>query len=308
MDRTPLESLLLDRQPETLLLIPPPGNHGDTLIHTGLRKRLDELGIPYTRFGRELGVDAVDVVGDVTLTGADYTNGRTLARLALAAPIWVRYKLLGDFDTIYIHGGGSFNDLWGGAVQAFRTATAMFDTDVIVGPHSCLFEDSDPAALFRGVSNDVFLFCRERYSYDAMTDALADCSTVCVHLSPDTALYLDRSDLLAGGGTEDYTLLAFRSDQESVGSHATPDVEGATTIEEDISDTRDSLAGFVEAVARARRVYTDRLHVATLAVILEKPVTFYGNAYHKNRGVYEYSLSGYDRIEFVDPSAETADP
>jgi hypothetical protein len=31
-------------------------------------------------------------------------------------------------------------------------------------------------------------------------------------------------------------------------------------------------------------------------------VTLYANAYHENVGVYEYSLSEYEDVEFVDPT------
>ena len=60
---------------------------------------------------------------------------------------------------------------------------------------------------------------------------------------------------------------------------------------------RGSLTDFVSTVENAEEVFTDRLHVAILGSILGKKVTLYGNVYHKNRGVWEYSLR--DTVNFV---------
>lgn len=302
MADTALESLLMDRQPETLLLVPPAGNHGDALLRLGFRTRIETLGIPSTRFGTLLGLDVVDFVGGANPFDVDYGDVRSVGCSSVAALAWARHRLHADFDTIYIHGGGNFNEIWGDGIGCFRAAASLFDCDIIVGPQSYLFEDTDPADIFRDVSNEVYLFCRERYSYEVLNGSVSDLDHVDVALSPDTAFYLGKADLIAGDGTEEYVLVAFRGDRESSGSHEVNVPGGEEVVDEDISDTRDSLADFIEAVARAKRVYTDRLHVATLAAILEKPVTLYGNVYHKNIGVYEYSLSDYDHVEFVDPA------
>ena len=63
---------------------------------------------------------------------------------------------------------------------------------------------------------------------------------------------------------------------------------------------RGRLEDFVSAVANADRIFTDRLHVAILAHTLGKEATLYDNRYHKNRGVYEYSLRKNRKIRFVE--------
>ena len=55
---------------------------------------------------------------------------------------------------------------------------------------------------------------------------------------------------------------------------------------------------FVAAIESSNGVYTDRLHVAILAAILGKKTSLYPNSYHKNRGVFEYSLSNYPNVVF----------
>jgi len=65
---------------------------------------------------------------------------------------------------------------------------------------------------------------------------------------------------------------------------------------EDISK-RGSLTDLVSTIVNTRRVHTDRLHVAILGSIVGKETTLYGNRYHKNHGVYRYSLKG--KVSFV---------
>lgn len=300
MTRTPLASFLADRQPETLLTVPPAGNHGDALLQSGFRAMATDLGVPIRRLGTVLGTDLTGLIDDVNPRNASLSHPTSLVRAAIAAGLWALNGARTDVDTVYIHGGGNFNELWGDGVGCFEVATRFFEGDIVVGPQSCQFERTDPRSLFVDVSNEVHLFCRERYSYELMDEAVSDLPHVTAHLSPDTALYYEREDLVRGSGTEEYTLLAFRGDRESAGSRDVDCGGDTATVEEDISVTRDSLSAFVEAVARAERVHTDRLHVGVLATILGKPTTLYANAYHKNRGVYEYSLSGYEHVEFVE--------
>jgi len=300
---TALDRFLCRNRGEKMLLVPPAGNHGDALLHAGFRKRAREIGVPFTGFGDLPVGNVLDVIGDANPADPNYGNPRSVVQSAAAAALWAGHRAFPDFDAIYIHGGGNFNEIWGGGVGCFRTAATLFDCDIVVGPQSFLFETTDAANVLHGVGNDVRLFCRERYSYRDVDDAVGGLDNVDVELSPDTALYFERADLIDNDGTEEYTLIAFREDRESLGPHEVDLPDGTTTRREDVSDTTASLAGFVGAVARAERVYTDRLHVGILAAILGKPVTLYANAYHKNVGVYEYSLSGYDHVEFVDPTA-----
>jgi len=57
---------------------------------------------------------------------------------------------------------------------------------------------------------------------------------------------------------------------------------------------------FVNLIEGSRMVFTDRLHVAILAVILGKDTILYPNSYYKNKGVYEFSLSKYPNLKFVE--------
>lgn len=65
-----------------------------------------------------------------------------------------------------------------------------------------------------------------------------------------------------------------------------------------------SASTLLRALARYERVETDRLHIGIGAALLGRPVRLHANAYHKIRGIYEYSLRDDPRfgplVEFVD--------
>lgn len=68
----------------------------------------------------------------------------------------------------------------------------------------------------------------------------------------------------------------------------------------DISDpTLFSRKTYVDSIAGAGVVVTNRLHVALPSAILGKPTWLVESGYHKLRGVYEQSLTGLTNLTFV---------
>ena len=123
-----------------------------------------------------------------------------------------------------------------------------------------------------------------------------------ISVSPELALYLDEDDLKKfiekrNGG---YELIAFRKDKESALEAPTREEIIQMCANPRIADisTQKTLTDFVSTVYNAEYVYTDRLHVAILSKVLGKKVTLFGNRYHKNKGVWEYSLK--DHVEFIE--------
>lgn len=53
-------------------------------------------------------------------------------------------------------------------------------------------------------------------------------------------------------------------------------------------------------LCRYNKIYTTRLHVAILAILLNKPFVFFDNSYGKNRFFYETWLKDLDNIYFID--------
>lgn len=56
----------------------------------------------------------------------------------------------------------------------------------------------------------------------------------------------------------------------------------------------------INFVNRYDTVYTTRLHVAIISVLLDKKAFFFDNSYHKNRALYETWLQDSDNITFIE--------
>jgi exopolysaccharide biosynthesis predicted pyruvyltransferase EpsI len=284
----------------SLLTIQPGGNHGDSLIYEGARRFFDDHGIDTIplrsgRFRDDSPTDpAFTSVAAVYSTLTDRPLRRELA--------YARHRWNTGIDAVYIHGGGNFNDLWGNGVRCLKAVARHLDAPIVVGPQSFHFPETDPTALFAGVDNDVHLLCRERYSLELMRSATEPLGHVRVASNHDTSLYLDAEDLPVEALTDEYSLIALRRDEESATVLLDEPID-APVLVRDISVEEPCYEAFVRSAARARKVYTDRLHGAIVATLLGTEVRLYENAYHKNRGVYESSLEPFSTVEFV-PDAD----
>ena len=292
--RDAFTSFLEEHRGDRICTVTPGGNHGDTLIHMGLVKVLDFLGVEYTCLNLEEAYREKPTMAlKYLLNIAAWRTGLNLGFGLLDIP--------GNTDLILFEGGGYMNDIWYGPVL-LRQVLQRHKKPVAVAPQSYAFRGTD----FMGMlprDRPVTLFSRERYSLEHLSE-MPRPANVSLRLSQDTALYLQEGDLapFVESSSEAHDLVSFRGDKESL----VPAREKTAVKEvcenpriEDVS-VRGSLSNFVSAVANARRIYTDRLHVSILAHILGKEVTLYSNRYHKNRGVYEFSLSGDSKVVFVE--------
>jgi len=272
--------------------ISPGGNHGDTLIHMGLVKKLDEQGYDYSSLNLESLYRGNPVIG-----------GKYLMNIFLwKTGIDAGFRLIEvpeDVELVLFDGGGYMNDVWYGPAL-LRAALRQTEAPLAVGPQSYVFSRTRIADYFMD-GREATLFCRERYSYDHLAGQGLP-PNVQLKVSPELALYLAPEDLreYMKPREERYQLVAMRRDRESaVPERLLQEIEGAcdNPVTRDIS-MEGSLTDFVSWVDNAETVYTDRLHVAILSSILGKDATLYGNRYHKNRGVWEYSLR--DGVRFVE--------
>ena len=260
----------------------------------GLNKKLNEHGIDYTSLNLE------EVYNRDVVSGFKYVLNIAAWKLGLERDFQL-LEIPGDADLILFEGGGYMNDIWYGPVL-LKQILKRHDQPVAVAPQSYWFESKE----FMGHFTDgrpVTLFCRERRSLELL-QGMPRLPNVDIKTSGDTALYLDAEDLrpLIKPAREPYDLICFRKDKESI---IAPErrreiIESSDDpLVEDISKKGD-LGDFISTVVNARQVHTDRLHVAITAHILRKEATLYPNRYHKNRGVYEYSLAGDPEIRFID--------
>jgi len=288
------ESFLAENRDRMIYAVTPGGNHGDTLIHMGLLKKLREARANFRCANLE------EVYGRRRLVGLKYLMNIAAWKMGIDRG----FKLLEvpeEADLILFEGGGYMSDLWYGLVL-LRQMLREHETPIAVAPQSYWFNTTNLMSLFTD-ERPIALFCRERYSFDLLSKMRRP-RNVRVFLSMDTALYLDRRDLegFVSPSSDSYDLVCFRDDRESVLTERMKREiirEADNPLVGDISK-RGTFGDFVSAVANAGRVYTDRLHVAVLAHIFGKETTLYGNRYHKNKGVYEFSLRGDPRMRFVE--------
>jgi exopolysaccharide biosynthesis predicted pyruvyltransferase EpsI len=287
------EEFLREHSGERICTVTPGGNHGDTLIHMGLIKKLDEYDIEYTSLNLE------EAYRRNTATGIKYVLNIAAWRMGLKAGFQL-LKIPSEADLILFEGGGYMNDIWYGPVL-LKQVLKRHDQPIAVAPQSYWFESTDLMGHFED-GRPVTLFCRERRSLELL-QGMSRPENVDIKVSGDTALYIDVEELrpLIKPARGPYDLVCFRKDKESI---ITPEkkreiIESSDApLVEDISKNGD-VGDFISTVANASLVHTDRLHVAIAAHILGKEATLYPNRYHKNRGVYEYSLSGNPEIRFI---------
>lgn len=308
-DHLALDDLLDWHRDDRLVVIEPGGNHGDRLIYEGLEKRLDELGLAYRALRTiDRGPHPRTRLDEVRRTG------RVIRKRFVKHALHVPYVLKAFFsvsppDAVVLQGGGNLND-WDDNYRLFKGLLRHTDeVPVIVAPASYWFVRRDVSKLLEGADQPIHLFCRERYS-SALLENKSLPTNVHVHVSPDTAFYLDSSDLadhcvddLRPAGP-DYDLVAFREGRERlVPSRRKREIleGGRPSVVGDISrKSRYSFGEFVSLAAGAKRVYTDRLHVSILSHLFGTETHLFENIYFKNRGVYKLSLADDDDVRFYD--------
>jgi exopolysaccharide biosynthesis predicted pyruvyltransferase EpsI len=286
------EKYLKYNQDKFMSVITPGGNHGDTLIHMSLMKKLEEYEIEYICFNLE------NLCRDNLLLGAKYLVNIGLWKIGSS----LGFKLIDLPHTtklILFEGGGYMSDIWYGPTLLKQTMERS-SAPVAVGPQSYLFSKTKFHQYFTD-GRPVHLFCREKYSLEH----LEKCSlpgNVSVSLSPELALYLTMEDLedYIEPRSGSYELISLRKDRESAINETTRNKIiqlSENPLIADISMEK-TLTDFISTVYNAEYVYTDRLHVSILSKILGKKATLLGNKYHKNKGVWEYSLR--ESIEFIE--------
>lgn len=284
-----IESLFKKKGCKRVLAVEPGGNPGDGLIYRGWYKMADRLNIKYDIISKDSFGLALPL---------EYTGVKSSVQ-ALAWHVRIRtHQLLRNYDAIYIHGSGGFNDIWNATTYIYAHLGDIFDCPLIVGPQSVYFDETDPHAIFETVSTPVYFFTREKYSFDILKPVVERHENIELNLSPDTALYLDEKDLTVDTDPK-YTLYSFRDDRESCVSDEDLPAENTGKVRrEDIAQVTNTVEEYMQAIASADEVHTDRLHIGVGSSILGKDVTIYDNRYHKNRGIYEYCLSEYPNTKF----------
>jgi hypothetical protein len=255
---TPLADVLARFAGREMLFVEPGGNWGDQLIYRGAEALARRLHVEFTRL----------------------TYEAFLARPADAVPV-------------YVHGGGGFNTFTSGkAPSAFLFALRHYRGTVVLGPTTVDATDGFLEAkllpeLRDRAAGDVVMFTRERTSHAALAGRIPD--DIPLYLDHDTALHCTPDDILDGRprGAR-YDLLALREDDEAPPGGLPLPIDG---VRLDPAYYARSFDHWVRLHALAARIVTNRAHSAMIGAVLNKPTTLSRGSYHKNRSLWEYSLS-----------------
>jgi pyruvyl transferase EpsO len=123
------------------------------------------------------------------------------------------------YDTILLHGGGNFGDLWH-SHQRFRESlvTRFTDRRIVLFPQTVHFRDArhlEEARRAFSAHPDLHLCVRDAESYRIVLEHFPDNRA---HLLPDMAFCIEGLDRRRPAGRRDKWLLLQRTDQEQAGS------------------------------------------------------------------------------------------
>lgn len=251
------------------LFVRPGGNWGDTLIYEGADKLAADHGLSWTTCTSE-----------------------TIAESPLTPD-----------HCIYLHGGGGYNS-WctGRPFRNLKHAVSQNVHLVVQGPqsteatHDSLREPFN-AALATVRCERILFFARESVSGETMRKLELEDRGVELALDHDTALHLTAEDLcrladIPRPPKGRYELTVSRSDNERP-ENDVPMPPRARGVVLDPAYVANSFRQWVRIHLYARSISTNRLHSAIVGSIAGKPVTLGPGSYHKNRSVWEFSLSGH---------------
>lgn len=274
--RADVEDFLCNFAGQKVLFYPNPGNAGDCLILSGTMAAFDRTNIKATIIGQ----------------GAD-VSGRT----------------------IFIGGGGNFIDLYADVRQMIEICHARAERFVLL-PHTIRGNEK----LIASLDGRATLWCRETPSLQHVRNLnpALDCRSghdMAFHCDPlqflndpiimqEASWKLDAD--LAGHGTSLLELSKLdsvrfmRRDCEALDLNCQSDLDVSTAFGEASDDASARVISWclLKTVSVARRIITDRLHVAIAAALLKRPCELLDNAYNKNRSVYEHSLAGFPNLSF----------
>jgi exopolysaccharide biosynthesis predicted pyruvyltransferase EpsI len=265
-----LNSIFQDNRDRPWIFLRNLGNWGDDLLFTGAEVLATRAGVKWTSY---------------------------------ETPEFEKLKIPEDY-CIYLQGGGGFND-WssGRAFENLRHALARNVHLVVQGPMSVggdlQWLTEKFAKSMQSINCHNFrIFAREHYTYEAFAELGIDNSSSIVHLDHDTALSLTRNDVLKLAELIEmpdgnYDLVVMREDPEQpsrtpASARSFPVTSGLII---DPAYEADSFRHWLRLHLFARSITTNRLHSSILGCIAGKRVALGPGSYHKNRSVWEQSLS-----------------
>lgn len=281
--RTDMEMFLNQFAGEQVLFVPNEGNVGDCLIFAATLDVFSKASI---------GVEVVD-------KGADFRN-----------------------RTVFLGGGGNLVGLYRGmreTIEACRDQAAR----IILLPHTI----RGNVDLIQAFDSRATIWCRDlrSFEYVGMLNSSLD-----RRLAHDMAFHCDAAHLLndprcsafgppmlQAGLDRHRTNLDrishlpvvrfMRTDREARSTRIRTDLDVSRAFGRVADAESSKLAAwcFLKTISAAKRVVTDRLHVAIACALLHKECELVDNSYNKNREIYAHSLRRFEWISFSKSAGET---
>lgn len=257
-------SIFLERyKDKQIIYIPNPGNAGDALIVYGTWTLFDKLNLNYT-------------IGNIK---TKYTN-----------------KIL------FYAGGGNLVGLYGNCRDFFKNN--MNNNEIVLLPHTITNEDT----LIKNFNENIIIFCREKISYDYVFNLMQNKNNL--YLSKDMALYTDNLDEYKLNESLESSqvsgeLNCYRTDKEKTkikiplnNNDLSITLKKPGLVDNKIIN-KQVVNSLFNYISKYEIINTNRLHIAIAGCLLNKKVKFYNNSYYKNKAMYDYCLSKYEKLEFI---------
>jgi exopolysaccharide biosynthesis predicted pyruvyltransferase EpsI len=245
----------------------PGGNFGDELIYLGCEKMASEIGLDY------------QTVSYSTFISENYPED----------------------VLVYIHGGGGVNPYCSGkAIELIIKAINFHKGIVIVGPQT-YYDDKEflKKNLFNKISSaatQIHMFARDNKSF-SIIEMCSKNHPIETYIDHDTALNLEKEDFITYKNSNKFNRHFIREDKEKISFSDSSDF---FAIKFDPTSFATDFETWVNLHSTAKTIFTNRLHSAIAGKIFGKNVFLLPNIYHKNRSVWEYSLSKYPNIMWLD--------
>lgn len=246
-----------------------------------------------------------------------------------------KYRPLPTGTVILMQGGGNFGDLWRKHQDLrLEVIKAYPNNKIIILPQTVFYKDTtvflEDAKIFNSHKN-LHICARDTGSLDFLQESL----TCNLQLVPDMAFCITGKLLKKHSRKEeDRALFLKRNDPEfseyDFDSYITEDCSTLDTCDwptmeqqfkaknyldkllwhkERLGRIPDIYADWIfrphqvkkgiEFVSQYKKVYTTRLHVAILSLLLHKEIVFFDNSYGKNSSFYDTWLADVKGITFI---------
>jgi len=203
-------------------------------------------------------------------------------------------------EVVFIAGGGNL-------IEPLYATIADLVNDRCGGRQLRFFPSSVKGydGLLDSIAGRTRMLCREPVSFAHVARHLPAAS---VRLGHDAAFAVAppiRAAFAAGMAVFPRTAARFFRDdveraQNKAGDGDLMTREGGTWV--DLGAAERAVAETAAVLVQYGRVYTDRLHCAILAAMLDRYVVMVANSYYKNRAVFDHSLSRFANVRFDDGS------